>query len=158
MRRHTNPRTNTGGNAADTGDARSTRSDSAPARRGTAGVPDDQVGIRGVHGNHGSSPAAWTGVILILVGLCVGGAGMIADQPWLFWTGIGIALLGAVGGKLLSVMGFGIAPGYHQEGDTELRDQVFGEGGREETPRIPGDPHEWHGEVPERKRSGGGRT
>ncbi|UGQ12942.1 hypothetical protein LO772_04795 [Yinghuangia sp. ASG 101] len=146
MRRHTNPRTETAQDAARSGVARTTGGGAVDTARGgdRAGAPA-RDGRSASHGTHGSSPAAWTGVVVILVGLCVAGGGMIADLPWLFWTGLGIAVLGVVAGKLLSVTGYGLTPGYHQEGDVDLRDRVFGEGGHESEPRIPGDPHEWRG-------------
>lgn len=145
MRRHTNPRTGTPHEAARSGVARTTGGDAAVARGRHRADTTARDGRPPSHGAHGSSPAAWIGVVVILAGLCVAGAAMIADLPWLFWTGLGIAVLGVVAGKLLSVTGFGLTPGYHQEGDVGLRDRLFGTGGRETEPRIPGDPHEWRG-------------
>ncbi len=147
MRRHTNPRTETARDASRPGAERSPGGEAVRAARGRhrATAPTAGNGRPRLRGAHGSSPAAWTGVVVILLGLCVAGAAMMADQPWLFWTGLGIAGLGVVVGKLLSMAGYGLTPGYHQEGDADLRDRVFGEGGRDTEPRIPGDPREWRG-------------
>lgn len=58
--------------------------------------------------SHGSSPAAWTAVLVSLAGFLVGGIGLIPEPNWIVFT-IGCVL--AVGalplGKVLSVAGFG---------------------------------------------------
>lgn len=58
--------------------------------------------------SHGSSPAAWTAVLVSLAGFLVGGIGLIPEPNWIVFT-IGCVL--AVGalplGKILSVAGFG---------------------------------------------------
>ncbi|MCF2527174.1 HGxxPAAW family protein [Yinghuangia soli] len=90
----------------------------------------DKVGRGDVRtGNAGHTPAAWIGVAVILTGCVVAAVALPMAQAWLFWLGVGIAALGAVLGKILSLMGLGIPPGYHQEGDVELRDQMLGEDG-----------------------------
>lgn len=76
--------------------------------------------------NAGHSSAAWIGVAVILAGCVVAAVALPLAKPWLFWTGIGVAAIGAVLGKVLSLMGLGVPPGYHQEGDVELRDQYVG--------------------------------
>ena len=48
--------------------------------------------------NHGNTPAAWTAVVVGLIGFTVGGIGVIftpMNQP-LFYTGVGIALVAVV--------------------------------------------------------------
>ena len=59
--------------------------------------------------SHGSSPAAWTAVLVSLAGFLIGGIGLIPTPNWIVFT-IGCVL--AVGalplGKVLSVAGFGI--------------------------------------------------
>ncbi|NUU21293.1 MAG: hypothetical protein HOV68_07225 [Streptomycetaceae bacterium] len=78
------------------------------------------------HQTHGNTVAAWVGVAVILIGTCIAAAALPADAPWLFWVGIGVAVFGAVAGKVMSLLGFGPAAGYHQEGDAEMRDELFG--------------------------------
>ena len=57
--------------------------------------------------NHGHTTAAWTTTIGVVVGVLIGAGGTIAAQPWLFWVGLGVAVLGVVAGKVLSVLGYG---------------------------------------------------
>ncbi len=48
--------------------------------------------------NHGNTPAAWTAVIVALVGFVVGGVGLMlspVSMP-LFWAGVVIVLAGGV--------------------------------------------------------------
>lgn len=57
--------------------------------------------------HHGSSPAAWTAVILALVAFLVGGAGLIMDNWLVFWVGAGLLAASVIVGKVLSLMGLG---------------------------------------------------
>lgn len=56
--------------------------------------------------NHGNSPAAWTAVVVALVGFTVGGVGLTIDPPnmVIFWIGtalvIGSGVLFAVMAKM----------------------------------------------------------
>ena len=38
--------------------------------------------------HHGNTPAAWTGVLIILVGFVVGGIGLVIDSWPMFWVGV----------------------------------------------------------------------
>lgn len=60
--------------------------------------------------HHGNTPAAWTGVTLILAGFVVGGIGMIVDNWTMFWVGIALLPLGLIVGKIMQKMGLGSAP------------------------------------------------
>lgn len=59
--------------------------------------------------SHGSSPAAWTAVLVSLAGFLIGAIGLIPDPNWVLFT-IGCVL--AVGalplGKILSSAGYGV--------------------------------------------------
>ena len=57
--------------------------------------------------HHGNTPAAWTGVTLILVGFTVGGLGLILDSWLIFWIGVVICPIGVIAGKILQKMGLG---------------------------------------------------
>ncbi|WP_183093406.1 HGxxPAAW family protein [Nocardioides stalactiti] len=48
--------------------------------------------------NHGNTPAAWTAVIVALLGFCVGGAGLMFDpvKMGIFWVGVAIVLAAGV--------------------------------------------------------------
>lgn len=57
---------------------------------------------------HGSSPAAWTAVLLALVGITIGGIALIPTPHWTwFWIGVGISLASMVVGKVMSAAGMG---------------------------------------------------
>ena len=67
------------------------------------------------HELHGNSPAAWTAVAIVLVAFTVGAIAMVLGPTWvLFWISVGIAVLGALAGKVLQLLGFGVpADGDH---------------------------------------------
>ena len=60
--------------------------------------------------HHGNTPAAWTGVTIILIGFVIGGIGMIIDQWTLFWVGVVLVPVGAIVGKIMQKMGLGAEP------------------------------------------------
>jgi UPF0716 family protein affecting phage T7 exclusion len=57
--------------------------------------------------SHGHTPAAWTGVIIAIIGFCVAGAFMVMAQPIGFWAGMVIVVLGGVVGAIMRAMGLG---------------------------------------------------
>jgi len=59
------------------------------------------------HDDHGSSPAAWTAVSIIMVAFLLGGLGILIAQPWVFWAGVVLAVVGVVVGKVMQMMGMG---------------------------------------------------
>jgi hypothetical protein len=60
-----------------------------------------------IHEDHGHSVAAWTAVVIILVGSAVAALGVaIASTLW-FVVGLVICVLGVVAGKVLSLAGYG---------------------------------------------------
>jgi hypothetical protein len=48
---------------------------------------------------------------VVTLGFIVGAVGVAVAAPWLFFVGVGIALLGVVVGKVLAMMGFGVDRG-----------------------------------------------
>lgn len=57
---------------------------------------------------HGSSPAAWTAVVMCLIGITIGGVALIPDPNWvLFTVGVVVALLAGVVGLVMSAAGLG---------------------------------------------------
>jgi hypothetical protein len=66
------------------------------------------------HESHGNSVAAWTAVIIIALGFLLGTVAVVADLPVFYVIGAVIVVIGAVSGKVLSAMGFGISgkPGH----------------------------------------------
>jgi hypothetical protein len=59
------------------------------------------------HDDHGSTPAAWTAVSIIMIAFLVGGLGILIGQAWVFWAGIVLAAVGVVVGKVMQMMGMG---------------------------------------------------
>lgn len=57
--------------------------------------------------SHGSTPAAWTGVLIVLAGFVIGGLGLVIGSMLLFWIGVACAPLGAVVGLVMGKMGLG---------------------------------------------------
>jgi hypothetical protein len=60
------------------------------------------------HENHGNSVAAWTAVSIVMVASCVGAIGVLVKEPWLFWVGVALIVVGVIAGKVLQMAGFGI--------------------------------------------------
>lgn len=57
--------------------------------------------------SHGHTPAAWTGVIIALIGFSVGGVFMVMSVPAGVIAGCAVALLGGVVGLIMRSMGLG---------------------------------------------------
>lgn len=57
--------------------------------------------------SHGHTPAAWTGVIIAIIGFCVAGAFMVMANPLGFWAGMVLTCLGGVVGGIMRAMGLG---------------------------------------------------
>ena len=60
-------------------------------------------------GSHGSTPAAWTLVVLIIIGFTVSTVGLVIGQWPVFWAGAGIVVLGAIVGGVMKKAGLGKA-------------------------------------------------
>lgn len=61
------------------------------------------------HDDHGSTPAAWTAVTIIMIAFFVGGIGVLISQPWVFWASVVLAVVGVAVGKVMQMMGMGAA-------------------------------------------------
>ncbi len=57
--------------------------------------------------NHGATPAAWTAVVVCLVGFCVGAVGLVVQNWSVFWVGIAVIAFSAIVGKVMQAMGLG---------------------------------------------------
>lgn len=60
--------------------------------------------------HHGNTPAAWTGVGIVLLGFLIGGIGLVVESMALFWVGVACAPVGAVVGLVMAKMGMGGDP------------------------------------------------
>lgn len=58
--------------------------------------------------SHGHTPAAWTGVTISFIGFCVAGVFMVAANPFGFWAGMAVVLLGGVVGVAMKAAGLGM--------------------------------------------------
>lgn len=58
-------------------------------------------------GKHGSTPAAWTLVVLVTLGVLVSTVGLVIGQWPAFWAGVGICALGAIVGAVMKAAGLG---------------------------------------------------
>lgn len=57
--------------------------------------------------NHGHTVAAWFTTIVVVVGSVLAGIAMCVSAMWLVWVGAAIVVVGLIGGKVLSVAGYG---------------------------------------------------
>jgi hypothetical protein len=57
--------------------------------------------------HHGSTPAAWTAVVIALAAFCVAGVGLVVDDWVVFWIGIAMLAVAAIVGKVMQAMGMG---------------------------------------------------
>lgn len=55
----------------------------------------------------GHSPAAWSGVAIMLVGIAASTLGLFIGMWWLFFTGIGVMVFGILAGVVMSKLGYG---------------------------------------------------
>ena len=58
---------------------------------------DVQTGLSHVHEPHHGRPASWAAVAIIVAGFVIGGIALVAGPTWwLFWTGAGVVVIGAI--------------------------------------------------------------
>ncbi len=57
---------------------------------------------------HGHSPAAWTGVIIMLVGLSIGTVFFCLEQPAFVWASVVVVVIGPIAGWIVSKAGYGV--------------------------------------------------
>jgi hypothetical protein len=60
--------------------------------------------------HHGNTPAAWTGVGIVLVGFVVAGIGLVLMSWPLFWVGVALGPVGGIVGLMMARMGYGAEP------------------------------------------------
>ena len=69
--------------------------------------------------NHGNTPAAWTGVFIVLVGFVVAGLGVTFENWTVFWIGAAFWPLGMIVGYLMGRMGLGGTPEHRVDASTD---------------------------------------
>ncbi len=60
--------------------------------------------------HHGNTPAAWTGVGIVLIGFVVAGLGLVLMSWPLFWVGVALGPVGGIVGLMMARMGYGAEP------------------------------------------------
>jgi hypothetical protein len=63
--------------------------------------------------HHGNTPAAWTGVTIVLLGFLVGGIGLALENMTMFWIGVALGPIGVIVAVIMSKMGLGEHPIRH---------------------------------------------
>ena len=59
------------------------------------------------HDDHGSTPAAWTAVVIITLAFVLGTIALIIGNWPLFWVAVALVVVGGIAGKVLGMMGLG---------------------------------------------------
>lgn len=57
---------------------------------------------------HGHSPAAWTAVVIMLIGFAAGTVAFCLGQPTLVWISAALIPIGAIVGWALAKAGYGV--------------------------------------------------
>ena len=57
--------------------------------------------------SHGSTPAAWTAVVIITIAFTIGTAAIIVGNWVLFWVGVVLVAIGAIAGRAMRSMALG---------------------------------------------------
>ena len=68
--------------------------------------------------HHGHTPAAWTGVTIVVIGFCIAACATVAESPIGIGAGLVVAAIGGVVGVIMRQMGLGQPlPGKSGAGD-----------------------------------------
>ncbi|MDJ0318059.1 MULTISPECIES: HGxxPAAW family protein [Arthrobacter] len=80
------------------------------SNKSTASVAVQEPMDHSVELGHGNSPAAWTSVAVMLVGVLVGCIAFLIGESamLLFWIGVGIIAVGVILGPVLKAAGYGV--------------------------------------------------
>ncbi|MEV7620751.1 HGxxPAAW family protein [Microbacterium sp. NPDC089321] len=57
---------------------------------------------------HGHSPAAWTAVVIMLVGFTAGTVFFCLNQPVAVWVSVAVVVIGAIVGWAMAKAGWGV--------------------------------------------------
>ena len=57
---------------------------------------------------HGHSPAAWTAVVIMLVGFTIGTIAFFFEIAWVVWASAALVLLGWITGGVLAKLCYGV--------------------------------------------------
>lgn len=70
--------------------------------------PDREASIHDEIVGHGNSPAAWTCVMVMILGAAIASIAYIIAGTILFWGGIAVMLIGLVIGYFMKKAGYGV--------------------------------------------------
>lgn len=71
--------------------------------------------------HHGNTPAAWTGVSIVILGFVLAGLGLVLENMLLFWIGVACGPLGAGVGYAMGRAGLGGTPLAHEASTNSRR-------------------------------------
>jgi hypothetical protein len=57
---------------------------------------------------HGNSPAAWIGVVIMLIGFAVGTVAFFLEIVPVVWVGVAIIVFGLLAGVVAAKLGYGV--------------------------------------------------
>lgn len=57
---------------------------------------------------HGDSPAAWTAVVVMLLGIAAGTVFFFLHMPVMVWASVGVVFLGLILGFIMAKAGYGV--------------------------------------------------
>jgi len=57
---------------------------------------------------HGHSPAAWTAVVIMLIGFAIGTVAFFMDLPVVVWLAAALILVGWLVGGIMAKVGYGV--------------------------------------------------
>jgi len=69
---------------------------------GSSFDPGQSQEIAAEDNSHGSTPAAWTAVIIITIAFTIGTAAIIVGNWVLFWVSVALVAIGAIAGRVLN--------------------------------------------------------
>ena len=72
---------------------------------------------------HGGTTAAWTAVVIIVAGCVVSAVALPLASPTLFFVGVAVIILGALVGKVMSMMGQGQTVAYKDRHDPDYDEE-----------------------------------
>jgi hypothetical protein len=85
--------------------------------------------------SHGGTVAAWTAVAIIIGGTLISSVALPLSSTLLFFVGVGVIILGAVVGKVMSMMGMGNTVAYKDERDPDYNEEHDAPSGSADRPR-----------------------
>lgn len=91
--------------------------------------------------SHAGRASSWLAVIVIWIGFGVGGAALVPEPKWwLFWTGVGIVVVGGVIAAVVRIFDDVIMDGPRQAPEERHHSELAGARGQTDGPEVATDP------------------